>query len=144
MRCPECEHPETRVVDSRATADSIRRRRECASCLMRFTTYERVERRLPWVRKKDGRRELFDRDKILKGIALACRKRPVDSAMVEAAVRRVEARVDGEAEVTSQRVGEEVMRVLRDVDEVAWLRFMSVYQEFETVECFLQAIRGER
>lgn len=146
MRCPACQHPDTRVIDSRTTGDAIRRRRACASCSARFTTHERMDQRLPWVVKKDGRREPFSRDKVIQGIALACRKRPIDASGIDAALRRVEAHLVElrEPEVTSARVGEAVLDVLREVDPVAYVRFASVYWEFESVEQFVDAIVGLR
>ena len=142
MRCPECQHDETRVVDSRTAGDGIRRRRECTSCSARFSTQERVERRLPWVIKKDGQREPFSREKVLQGIALACRKRPLGPEDFDRAVRQVETRLISlrEPELPSARVGEAVMRVLREVDPVAYVRFASVYGEFESVQQFAEAI----
>ena len=142
MRCPECDHDETRVVDSRTAGGGIRRRRECSACNARFTTQERVEQRVPWVLKKTGGREPFSRDKVLHGIALACRKRPVSPEDLERAVRQVEARLVAfrEPEVPTQRVGETVMEVLRDLDAVAYVRFASVYGAFESVDEFAEVI----
>ena len=146
MKCPECHHLESKVVDSRSAIDSIRRRRECLDCAARFTTHERVERQLPWVLKKDGRKEPFRCEKVLKGISLACRKRPIDDASQMEAVRQVEAlliAIPGET-VESGVVGRAVMDVLRNMDEVAYLRFASVYQEFESVQQFVDTIRPLR
>lgn len=142
MRCPECQHEDTRVVDSRTHGDAIRRRRQCSACNARFTTHERLEQRLPWILKKDGRREPFSRDKVLHGIALACRKRPVDATGMDEAVRRVEQRIIAlrEPEIPSDRVGQAVMAVLQEVDAVAYVRFASVYQQFESVAQFAEAI----
>lgn len=139
MRCPGCGQDDSRVVDSRMTSDSIRRRRQCA-CGERFTTHERVEQRLLWVAKRDGRRELFSREKLLHGIALACRKRPVNQRQMEAAAQQVESALEGLPEVPVDRIGNEVMRVLRDTDPVAYVRFASVYQQFESVEQFIETI----
>lgn len=146
MRCPKCQHDDSKVIDSRTSGDVIRRRRECLDCGERFTTHERVEVRLPWVVKKDGRREPFVREKVLHGIALACRKRPIDATAMEEAVRRVETALENlrEAEVSSSIVGGLVMQVLRDVDEVAYVRFASVYREFESVGQFVETIRPLR
>lgn len=148
MRCPKCHHPDSKVIDSRTSGDTIRRRRECLSetCAERFTTHERVEARVPWIVKKDGRREPFDREKVLRGITLACRKRPVHLAAMEDAARRVEAELEAtrEGEVPSSFVGEALMRVLRDVDDVAYVRFASVYREFESVDQFVETIRPLR
>jgi transcriptional repressor NrdR len=143
MRCPKCQHPDSKVIDSRTSGDTIRRRRECLSCAERFTTHEHIEARLPWVVKKDGRREPFAREKVLHGIALACRKRPIDAAAMDEAVRRVEQSLENlrENEVGSSVVGELVMSVLRDIDEVAYVRFASVYREFGSADQFIQTIR---
>lgn len=140
MRCPDCGHDDSRVVDSRTTGDTIRRRRQCAVCNARFTTHERLEQRLEWVTKRDGRREPWSREKLLRGVALACRKRPVDAAGMEGVARRVESELDGLAEVTASDVGGAVLRVLRDVDPVAYVRFASVYGKFESVEQFVDVI----
>jgi transcriptional repressor NrdR len=142
MRCPECQHPDSRVVDSRTSGDAIRRRRACERCGARFTTHERLEPRLLWVVKKSGVREPFSRDKVMAGIALACRKRPIDTAQIEAAARHVEARLDatGATEVTTPDVGAAVLDVLRSLDAVAYVRFGSVYQSFESVEQFVDLI----
>jgi transcriptional repressor NrdR len=138
MKCPACHHPDSRVVDSRDTGDAIRRRRSCLGCGHRFTTLERLEIRLPWVVKRDGRREPFNRDKVLNGIALACRKRPIDADRLAAAVQQVELAVVDlrEAEVSSAAVGEVVMATLKGMDAVAYVRFASVYRQFESVEQF--------
>lgn len=142
MQCPSCQHPDSRVVDSRESGDAIRRRRSCLSCGHRFTTLERTELRLPWVVKKDGRREPFSRDKVLHGLALACRKRPIDADRLLSAVQEIEQRLaEGrEADVSSAQVGEAVMDVLQRMDAVAYVRFASVYREFESVEQFIEAI----
>ncbi|MEQ1501701.1 MAG: transcriptional regulator NrdR [Myxococcota bacterium] len=138
MKCPACHHVDSKVVDSRDAGDAIRRRRSCLACGHRFTTLERLEVRLPMVVKRDGRREPFSRDKVLHGIALACRKRPIDADRREAAVLQVEAALVElrEAEVRSSAVGEIVMRVLEELDAVAYVRFASVYRQFESVEQF--------
>ena len=144
MLCPACSHDQDRVVDSRSTREgaAIRRRRECSVCGTRFTTFERIEQRLPWVTKKSGGRQPFSRDKVLHGIALACRKRPVSPEEMERAVRQVEQRLVAlrEPEVTSDRVGEAVMNVLRDLDHVAYVRFASVYQQFDSIEQFAELV----
>ena len=132
------------MIDSRASGDTIRRRRECLAegCGERFTTHERTEARVPWIIKKDGRREPFDRDKVFRGIALACRKRPLDTAAMDDAARRVEMLLETrEGEITAAAVGQAVMEVLRDVDEVAYVRFASVYRQFESVDQFVETIR---
>ncbi len=146
MRCPSCGHLEDKVVDSRETGDgqSTRRRRECLACARRFTTYERIEESLPVVVKKDGRREAFDRKKIVEGLTRACQKRPVSAAQVEALVSEVERQVQelGEKEVQSRVVGEAVMARLRDLDPVAFVRFASVYRAFEDVGDFMSELEG--
>ena len=146
MRCPACDDADTRVVDSRTTGESVRRRRQCQACGERFTTHERPERRTLWVVKKDGRREPFARGKLLHGLALACRKRPIDDAGLDAIARGVETRLEQlrEEDVPASAVGEAVMTELRDVDEVAYVRFASVYGAFESVEQFIDAIQPLR
>lgn len=140
MRCPTCQHDDSKVVDSRTAGDAIRRRRQCGQCGTRFTTHERVEQRYPWVVKKDGRHELFSREKLLHGIALACHKRPVDEKQMEAAVDRVAQALSSLSEVSVARIGDEVLTVLRELDPVAYVRFASVYRQFESVEQFIETI----
>jgi len=146
MRCPYCGHLEDRVVDSREAADgqATRRRRECLDCARRFTTYERIEEIMPAVVKKDGRREPWDRKKILEGLTRACQKRPVSAAQIEALVSAVERQVQelGEKEVQSRVVGEAVVRRLRELDPVAFVRFASVYRAFEDVGDFMSELEG--
>ena len=144
MRCPFCGHPASRVIDSRASEASIRRRRECEACTRRFTTQERVELRLPMVVKKDGRREPFDREKVRQGFRVACRKRPVTVDRIDREVDRVERALleCGEREVGSLEVGRLVQEALRVMDPVAYLRFASVYQELESPEALLELVRG--
>lgn len=146
MRCPYCGHQEDKVVDSREAGDGLatRRRRECLGCSRRFTTYERIEEILPAVVKKDGRREPFDRKKILEGLTRACQKRPVSAAQIEALIAAVERQVQelGEKEVPSRVVGEAVMTRLRDLDPVAFVRFASVYRAFEDVGDFMSELEG--
>lgn len=142
MDCPSCQHPDTRVVDSREAVDSIRRRRECQSCSFRFTTFERVEFRLPDVVKRDGRKQHFNRDKLLAGLRLACRKRPVTEEQLDAACARVErelARRSGD--VPTQEIGELALTELRKLDDVAYLRFASVYHEITSPADFLEVLR---
>jgi transcriptional repressor NrdR len=138
MKCPFCAHLESKVTDSRAsaTSDVIRRRRECEGCGRRFTTYERVEEVLPLLVKKDGRRESFDRQKVLAGLKRACDKRAVPIARLEAIVDTIERELidSGEKEVTSEHVGERVMTNLREVDPVAYVRFASVYRQFRDID----------
>jgi transcriptional repressor NrdR len=144
VRCPWCGHLEDRVVDSREAQEgqATRRRRECAGCGRRFTTYERIEEILPQVVKKDGRREPFDRKKIVEGVARACQKRPVSSEQVEALVAGVERELQelGDREIRTQAIGEAVMRRLRALDEVAYVRFASVYRAFRDVNEFMSEL----
>src|SRR5512132_1145902 len=150
MRCPYCSHLEDRVVDSREAQDgqATRRRRECLGCQRRFTTYERIEDVLPQVVKKDGRREAFDREKIVEGVATACQKRPVSAEQIEALVAGIERQVQelGEREIRTSVIGEAVMQRLRKLDEVAYVRFASVYRAFRDVGEFmsvLETLAGE-
>ena len=145
MRCPFCAHEDSQVKDSRPTEDnaSIRRRRQCTSCGARFTTFERVQLREVAIVKSGDRRENFDRSKLENSVALACRKRPVSSEQMDEAAQRVLILLEQRREtpVPSSAVGEAVMEVLRDVDAVAYVRFASVYQAFESVEEFVDVIR---
>ena len=144
MKCPFCHDLENRVIDSRLTKDDgvIRRRRECSKCTRRFTTYERVEEVLPMVVKKDNRREVFDRLKIIAGLKKACEKRPVSAAAIEQAADRVERFIQdrAEKEVASSVVGEAVMRELHNLDQVAYVRFASVYRSFQDVGEFMREL----
>ncbi len=144
MHCPFCTHDDTRVIDSRllGEGDQIRRRRECMSCKARFTTYETAELNLPRVIKSDGRRETFSDEKLRRGIVKALEKRPVPMERVEAALDRIRRRVreSGDREIESRRVGELVMEALRGLDQVAYVRFASVYRSFEDVKAFLEEI----
>jgi transcriptional repressor NrdR len=146
MRCPYCGHLEDRVVDSREAQEgqATRRRRECLGCARRFTTYERIEDVLPQVVKKDGRREAFDREKIVEGVATACQKRPVSAEQIEALVAGVERQVQelGEREIRTAVIGEAVMQRLRRLDEVAYVRFASVYRAFRDVAEFMSELEG--
>lgn len=145
MKCPFCGHLDDKVIDSRLSQDgnATRRRRECLSCSKRFTTYERVEETLPLVVKKDGTREAFNRSKILDGLKKACEKRPVSIEDMEKSIDRLEARFmeSGEREVQSSVVGGAVMEELRGLDEVAYVRFASVYREFRDVNEFMKELR---
>jgi transcriptional repressor NrdR len=145
MKCPFCGHIEDKVVDSREGKEgsSIRRRRECLRCRRRFTTYEHVEDVLPVVVKKDGRREAFERNKILSWLKKACEKRPVGMDALEESVSRIEKKVQesGEKEIPSTMIGEEVMRELHTLDEVAYVRFASVYREFKDINQFMEELR---
>jgi transcriptional repressor NrdR len=144
MHCPFCGHIETKVTDSRLTADGrqIRRRRECLHCGERFTTFETAELLMPRLIKSDGSREPFDENKLRHGMIKALEKRPVSSEAIEAAVGRVchKLRVMGEREIASRSVGELVMEELRHLDEVAYVRFASVYRSFQDVEAFRETI----
>lgn len=140
MKCPFCGHLESSVVDSRmsATGEVTRRRRGCEKCGRRYTTYERVEEVLPTVVKRDGRREMFDRQKLLGGLRFACSKRPVSSQELEALVESIERELTeaGEKEIPSTLIGEKVMARLRGLDEVAYVRFASVYRSFHDIGDF--------
>ncbi|MFQ5666286.1 MAG: transcriptional regulator NrdR [Candidatus Binatia bacterium] len=144
MKCPFCRALKNRVIDSRLTKDReiIRRRRECFQCQRRFTTYERVEETLPMVVKKDGRREAFDRRKVVAGLQKACEKRPVSMAAVEETVDRIERTLQerGEKEVSSSVIGEAIIRELHKLDQVAYVRFASVYRSFKDVEEFMREL----
>ena len=146
MRCPFCKRDDSKVLDSRESAEGTvtRRRRECLGCRKRFTTYERVEELMPLVVKKDGRREPYDREKLISGLQKAVEKRPVSMDQLEALVAEVEARVleRGEKEVPSSLLGEEVMRRLRTLDQVAYVRFASVYRSFRDIEEFMDELKG--
>ncbi len=136
---------EDKVIDSRLSQDgaATRRRRECLKCVKRFTTYERIEEMLPLVVKKDGRREPFDRTKILAGIMKACEKRPVSMESIESTVHTLEMRFhdSGEREVASKDVGEVVMEELKNLDEVAYVRFASVYRDFRDINEFMSELK---
>ena len=145
MRCPFCGHVDTQVVETRESdeGDQIRRRRRCQQCDKRFTTYERAEIALPSVVKKDGTRAEFELTKLRASMALALRKRPVSVEQIDAAVDRIQEKLlnSGAKEVTSTRLGELVMRELKRIDKVAYVRFASVYRSFEDVDEFRQLIR---
>lgn len=144
MRCPYCENPDTKVIDSRPTEEghAIRRRRGCEKCGKRFTTYEKVEESIIMVIKKDGRREAFDRSKVLNGIIRACEKRPVSLAEMERVAYDIERGLNNlmEKEVESTFIGELVMEQLKELDEVAYVRFASVYRQFKDVNTFVKEI----
>ncbi len=144
MRCPFCENLDTRVIDSRPTEEghAIRRRRECDSCNKRFTTYEKVEEMIFMVIKKDGSREAFDRNKVMNGMIKACEKRPVSIASIEKIVDDIERGLNNmmEKEVESKLIGEVIMEHLKELDEVAYVRFASVYRQFKDVNTFVAEI----
>jgi transcriptional repressor NrdR len=146
MKCPFCGDLEDKVVDSRMAKEGqlIRRRRECLACKRRYTTYERVEENLPMVVKKDGRREPYDRQKILSGLKKACEKRPISTSTIETVTDRLEKRLQemGETEVLSRTIGEEVMRELHQLDQVAYVRFASVYREFKDIDQFMDELKA--
>lgn len=146
MKCPCCAHPESKVIDSRELEESIRRRRECLSCGKRFTTYERPEVANFLVVKRDGRREEYDRQKLYQGIQRACHKRPISAAQVESVVTQVEGEILklAQPEVPSRFIGELVMERLRPLDEIAFMRFASVYRRFQDVDTLAEEIEGLR
>ena len=141
MKCPFCQTLDSKVIDSRLSKDAslIRRRRECEKCEKRFTTYERVEEPLPVVVKKDGRREAFDRMKIAGGVKKACEKRPVPTDIIESVVDNIEkwTMEQGDPEIDSSKIGERVMSELHKLDEVAYVRFASVYRSFKDISEFM-------
>ena len=142
MRCPHCDHTDTRVVDTRDTSTGIRRRRECLACKGRFTTYEQLASQSIQVVKRDGRREEYDRDKLLAGVRKACTKRPIASETTENVVDQIEAELtsSGKLEVSSEKIGQRVMEKLRDLDEVAYIRFTSVYLPIADLETLRREI----
>jgi len=145
MKCPFCRDLENKVIDSRLSKDGdiIRRRRECLRCQRRFTTYERVEEMLPMIVKKDDRREVYDRMKVIAGLKKACEKRPVSMERIEHTADRIERMLQerGEKEVSSSVIGEAIMRALYDLDKVAYVRFASVYRSFEDVNEFMRELK---
>ncbi|WP_287744841.1 transcriptional regulator NrdR [Diaphorobacter sp.] len=140
MKCPFCSHQETQVVETRVSEDGdfIRRRRQCSACDKRFTTYERPEVNFPTVVKKDGRRVEYDREKLLGSFKLALRKRPVSTVQIDSAIERIEEKLLnlGQREILSSRIGELVMRELKKLDKVAYVRYASVYRSFEDIDEF--------
>ena len=146
MRCPACGHDDDKVVDSRSVRDgqAVRRRRECSECRTRYTTYESIEQTPVLVIKKDGRREPYSRDRVLAGLIKACEKRPISRAQLEELVDDVERATIGDArsEVASREIGEAVMNRLQALDEVAYVRFASVYRSFRDLNQFMEELRG--
>jgi transcriptional repressor NrdR len=142
MKCPNCNEPESKVIDSRSLGDEIRRRRECIQCRHRFTTYERLQTRNLYVIKKDGRREEFDREKLFSGIRKACEKRPMPTGAIDKLVESIEAELYsiGKAEVLSTLIGKVAVSKLADVDHIAYIRFASVYYEFSDISTLKQAV----
>ncbi|MDX2152707.1 MAG: transcriptional regulator NrdR [Bryobacteraceae bacterium] len=145
MTCPFCGHPEDRVIDSRESkeGDAIRRRRQCLKCERRFTTYERIDEIPSMVIKKDGRREKFDRQKVLSGLLKACEKRPVSMGKLAEIVDGIESRLsdNSERELSTTEIGELLMNELRTLDKIAYVRFASVYRDFQDVEAFLSELK---
>jgi len=145
MRCPKCGRLDDKVVDSRASREGsvIRRRRECLSCTHRFTTYEEIEHEGLMIIKRDGRREQFSKDKLLSGVRKACQKRPVSPKIIEDLVERIVDEITDkyEREVPSMALGERVMEGLREIDDVAYVRFASVYRRFQEATDFVQAVK---
>ncbi len=145
MKCPFCQEKENKVIDSRLSKDAqvIRRRRECLECGRRFTTYERIEEVLPLVIKKDGRREPFERMKIIIGLKKACEKRPISIATLEKTADTIESRLQdsGDKEIPSTEVGEAIMQELFHLDHVAYVRFASVYRSFKDAHQFMEELR---
>ena len=146
MKCPFCNHIEDKVVDSRETkeGDTIRRRRECLGCERRFTTYERIDEVPYMVIKKDGRREKFDRQKVLGGLLKACEKRPVSMTKLSEMVNRVESKVSDspDREISTTDIGEYLMEGLRDLDKIAYVRFASVYRDFQDEQAFFNELKS--
>jgi transcriptional repressor NrdR len=146
MKCPFCNHIEDKVVDSRESreGDAIRRRRECLGCERRFTTYERIDEVPYMVIKKDGRREKFDRQKVLSGLLKACEKRPVSMGKLAELVDQVEAKVTDSAdrEISTIEIGEMLMEALRDLDKIAYVRFASVYRDFQDEQAFFNELKN--
>ncbi len=142
MKCPFCGYRESKVVDSRPAEESIRRRRECLACEKRFTTYETVESLPMVVIKKDGSRQSFDRQKVFNGMLRACEKRPVSVAQLEQLAAEIEQSLQNslEREIQTQEIGEQVMEKLKTVDEVAYVRFASVYRQFKDINTFMQEL----
>jgi transcriptional repressor NrdR len=140
MRCPFCGHEDSQVKDSRPTEDgaAIRRRRQCEGCAARFTTFERIQLREIWVVKSEGRRQMFDRDKLARSIDIACRKRPIDPARIEKLVSGIQRQLEtlGDGEVSAQKIGQLVMEGLKALDSVAYIRFASVYKDFREARDF--------
>jgi transcriptional repressor NrdR len=145
MKCPFCQYIDNKVIDSRLSKDGdlIRRRRECNECGRRFTTYEKIEATFPLLVKKDGRRESFDRHKVISGLKKACEKRPVSVEAIEKVADRIEQKVQetGEKELQTSFIGEEMMRELHTLDQVAYVRFASVYREFKDINEFMNELK---
>ena len=146
MKCPFCSYSDSKVTDSRTVENGIRRRRECQRCSLRFTTYERIQATALMVSKQDNRREEFDREKLLSGIRKACTKRPIPSRTIEKMVEDIEAELQhlGQVEVPTSILGTLVMDRLRNLDRVAYIRFASIYRDFQDIESFERAVKDLR
>lgn len=144
MRCPYCGFFDSRVTDSRNVESGIRRRRECLECQRRYTTYERIHSTALMVIKRDNRREEFDRDKLASGIRKACAKRPVPAHAIEDLVEDIESELQGNNEITASRIGEAVMEKLKGLDRVAYIRWASVYRDFQDIDSFEEAVKDLR
>ncbi|MBF0117940.1 MAG: transcriptional regulator NrdR [Desulfobacterales bacterium] len=146
MNCPFCKSNSNKVIDSRTAkdGDTVRRRRECLDCCRRFTTYEYIEKTFPMIIKKDGRRELFNREKILSGITKACEKRNISINIIEKFINEIEKELIGthEKEISSKLIGEKVMAKLHEIDDVAYVRFASVYREFKDISDFVDELKN--
>ncbi|MBS6534485.1 Transcriptional repressor NrdR [Peptoniphilus harei] len=146
MKCPFCGYGDSKVLDTRPTdeGNTIRRRRECLNCQKRFTTYEKIEQSPIMVIKKDGNRQAFDREKIIRGMIKSCEKRPVSAADIEEAVNNIEKKIENsmKKEISSLEVGEMVMEELKDLDEVSYVRFASVYREFKDLQSFVDELEN--
>ncbi len=144
MKCPSCGEPESKVIDSRGVGDGIRRRRECIACKFRFTTYERLQSTNLLIVKKDGRREDFNRDKLLTGIRKACEKRPLPIGTIEKLIDNIEAELYsfGKAEIPSRVIGDLAIKSLQSIDHIGHIRFASVYREFADLTTLKQAVDG--
>ena len=144
MQCPYCGSADSKVTDSRTVQNGIRRRRECLECQRRFTTYERIHTSVPMVIKRDSRREEFDREKLASGIRKACAKRPVPAHAIDKLVEDIEGELQGQGEVAASHIGEAVMEQLKSLDRVAYIRWASVYRDFQDIDSFEQAVKDLR
>ena len=144
MLCPYCGHNDSRVIDSRDAGEGVRRRRECLQCGLRFTTYERIQSTALLVVKRDGRREEFNRDKLMNSLRIACAKRPLPTGAIERVVNDIEAELQrlGRAEIPSSTIGEMVVQRLKSLDRVAYIRFASVYRDFADLETFKEEVEA--
>lgn len=146
MRCPFCSYNESKVVDSRSTDDNstIRRRRECSNCGKRYTTYEKIEDIPMLVVKKDSTRENFNKEKIINGLIIACQKRPISRKQIEGIAEEIEKRISNKmiTEIPSQKIGEMVMEMLKNIDEISYVRFASVYRQFKDINTFMEEINS--